>query len=246
MSITDSLPKVYPWQYEKGQLHVGVWAIQNALGATRDGDFGPQTEAVVKDFQDRHGLRPDGKVGFATQEALVKAQCSSAYRVHRLPPGSLESVSKGESAYNPGAVNHAVPGGVDVSSFQRRVYEPFSRLSIERALRIGYQARLLAARLRERKDAFYERRDLQGLRLNSHERAWRLAILSHNWPYGADRLASGHRLSDKVAPWVPATTTFKDGARVLTYTDWAKFYSLGAPEHDHKGKMVELVTGWPA
>ena len=40
-----------------------VVALQQALGITADGDFGPQTEAAVKAFQQRSGLEADGRVG---------------------------------------------------------------------------------------------------------------------------------------------------------------------------------------
>ena len=239
MSVTDVLPRQYPFTYEEGDHHIGVWAIQHAVGATRDGAFGPQTLATVQDFQDRHGLVPDGVVGAKTMEQLVRSQCAGAYRTHAVPPGSLESVSKGEAGWNVGAVNWASPGGVDVGAFQRRVYEPHTREAIERALRVNYQARLLAGRLRERKDAFYARGFL------SHERGWRCAVLAHNWPYGADRISRGFELSDRVAEWVPGTLTFDDGARVVTYKDWADWYSMGSSQHNHDGKMVSLVSGWP-
>lgn len=38
-----------------------------------DGDFGPTTRAAVEDFQRKHGLDPDGKVGNDTVEALKQA-----------------------------------------------------------------------------------------------------------------------------------------------------------------------------
>jgi peptidoglycan hydrolase-like protein with peptidoglycan-binding domain len=48
----------------------GVVALQQALGVTADGDFGPQTEAAVRAFQGAHGLTVDGIVGPATRAAL--------------------------------------------------------------------------------------------------------------------------------------------------------------------------------
>ena len=48
-----------------------VARIQQALGLTPDGVFGPGTDAAVRDFQRLAGLTPDGKVGPATWLALV-------------------------------------------------------------------------------------------------------------------------------------------------------------------------------
>ncbi|MBH8556247.1 peptidoglycan-binding protein [Nostocaceae cyanobacterium CENA357] len=42
------------------------------LGGNVDGDFGPTTEAAVKAAQKRYGLEPDGVVGGATWEVLLR------------------------------------------------------------------------------------------------------------------------------------------------------------------------------
>jgi len=51
----------------KGDL---VEEIQAKVGAKVDGDFGPKTEAAVRQFQREHGLVPDGIVGPLTWSAL--------------------------------------------------------------------------------------------------------------------------------------------------------------------------------
>jgi hypothetical protein len=48
-----------------------VKQVQEKLGVTVDGNFGPKTEAAVRAFQRDHGLVPDGIVGSTTWAALV-------------------------------------------------------------------------------------------------------------------------------------------------------------------------------
>jgi peptidoglycan hydrolase-like protein with peptidoglycan-binding domain len=44
--------------------------IFDRAGLVVDGNFGPATEAAVKDFQSRHGLVPDGQFGNLSRNAL--------------------------------------------------------------------------------------------------------------------------------------------------------------------------------
>jgi peptidoglycan hydrolase-like protein with peptidoglycan-binding domain len=44
--------------------------LQNMLGVSADGQFGPQTTAAVKNFQQKNGISPDGVVGPQTWFAL--------------------------------------------------------------------------------------------------------------------------------------------------------------------------------
>ena len=54
---------------KKGMKGAPVKRMQEKLGVTADGDFGPGTEAALKEFQTNHGLLVDGIAGpdtFAT------------------------------------------------------------------------------------------------------------------------------------------------------------------------------------
>ncbi|WAH36096.1 L,D-transpeptidase family protein [Alicyclobacillus dauci] len=60
----------YPTLHE-GMFNNDVKILQKALGIAADGDFGPMTDAVVKNFQKQHGLTVDGIVGQMTWKALL-------------------------------------------------------------------------------------------------------------------------------------------------------------------------------
>jgi hypothetical protein len=71
----------HPRHGECGVMAVGVtgtciislqsWLnIFDDAGLVVDGDFGPATEAAVRNFQGRHGLVPDGRFGDASRNAL--------------------------------------------------------------------------------------------------------------------------------------------------------------------------------
>lgn len=54
----------------KGDSGPSVKQLQTLLGIVADSDFGPNTETAVKEFQRKHALVVDGKVGPATWSAL--------------------------------------------------------------------------------------------------------------------------------------------------------------------------------
>ena len=56
---------------KKGSRGSNVKELQEALGLSADGVFGPGTEKAVKQFQQTNGLGVDGLVGKNTWEAIV-------------------------------------------------------------------------------------------------------------------------------------------------------------------------------
>ena len=63
-------PAVVHSTVRKGSKGETVKAVQKALGAKADGDFGPGTEAAVIAWQRSRGLVPDGIVGPSTLKAM--------------------------------------------------------------------------------------------------------------------------------------------------------------------------------
>ena len=60
-------PKPKPWRsVKKGSRGEAVKKVQQIVGATVDGQFGPKTDAAVRAYQEKHGLFIDGVVGPVT------------------------------------------------------------------------------------------------------------------------------------------------------------------------------------
>lgn len=70
MEPTEVAPNVSFEIVRRGSTGEWVIKLQEALEITADGDFGPRTEAVLKSFQEAHGLEPDGIAGRNTYRAL--------------------------------------------------------------------------------------------------------------------------------------------------------------------------------
>ena len=62
MSLTQNL--------QRGSKGEDVKKVQNFLGITADGDFGPNTEAAVREYQSENGLNVDGIVGSQTWASM--------------------------------------------------------------------------------------------------------------------------------------------------------------------------------
>jgi hypothetical protein len=98
---------------KRGDRGSAVRSIQQQLGISADGVFGPDTERAVKRFQRRHDLVADGIVGPLTRAALglkpfssrsVRRTSDRSVRV----PAVLRRIAECESGGNPRAIS---PGG---------------------------------------------------------------------------------------------------------------------------------------
>jgi Transglycosylase-like domain/Putative peptidoglycan binding domain len=91
-----------------GQPASTVRAVQQKLGVTADGVYGPRTRAAVRRFQRRRGLAVDGVVGPRTLAALGLAARSQGRTAGAAPTGSkalLARIAQCESGGNPRAVS---------------------------------------------------------------------------------------------------------------------------------------------
>jgi peptidoglycan hydrolase-like protein with peptidoglycan-binding domain len=90
-----------------------VRALQQKLGVSADGVYGPRTRAAVKRFQRAHGLAPDGVAGPQTLAALgvgtatkaKQADDSSAAASSGDAAATLQRIAQCESGGNPSAVS---------------------------------------------------------------------------------------------------------------------------------------------
>jgi peptidoglycan hydrolase-like protein with peptidoglycan-binding domain len=86
-----------------------VRAVQEKLGVTADGVYGPKTRAAVKRFQRAHGLAADGVAGPQTLAALGLTTDAAPAEASAAAPASsdatLQRIAQCESGGDPTAVS---------------------------------------------------------------------------------------------------------------------------------------------
>lgn len=78
----------------RGHEGANVGELQERLGLTPTGKFDAMTEDAVRQFQDRHNLDPDGKVGPRTLKALDAQQRSRETRTDKKEPKEASAKRK--------------------------------------------------------------------------------------------------------------------------------------------------------
>lgn len=246
MSLFSDPPTTTKYSFKRGDYHIGVWALQRFFNGidydpmTEDGSFGPQTEAAVKRYQNSTGASVDGIVGPQTQARIVRSCVVRAPYGQSLPKGLIEGQIDLESGRYIAAVNSKISGGLDLGLTQRRVKgPPYNEAEVAAAFDpLGSVARSV--------NELYSRYAVFKTRVAGNEYAWRLAALAHNWPYAAEEISRGRKLSTtREATWAGGAK-FDDGAQVFSWHDWAGFYAMGTHAHRHPGSATRLAFGIPS
>lgn len=226
--------KTFDYVLKRGVQGHSVFALQLNLNLLRknkiveDGDFGLQMEDAVKQYQRTANLVVDGIAGGATQKALGRRLMIPAWRPYNLPVGLPEGLVESESSWYVGTVNWGVAGGVDLGWIQDRVTwgsggpESVSEDRWRQAYSGPYGGAHIGNKLRNRHDTFWGARASTYKGITTHRRAWELAALWHNYPYGADKLAryGENAMSEESAQWV--LNIGVEG--VESPADWCRFY----------------------
>lgn len=214
------------WSLKQGMTGHDVVAVQIALVNAGfklpvDGVYGVGTESAIYSYQSAKGLKADGVCGPVTQEKFVRSQ--SLRYGKRLPRGMLPSIAANESSFLLGArTSHPSDSGYDLGAFQHSLgsHTPSTQDNIRKALSVPYMAQRTAGEVL----AAYTRYRSWGK--VGERRCWELAVLRHNFPLAADRLAQGLSIfinpaeDHEVKQWVVEAS----GGRLQTTREWCDAY----------------------
>lgn len=271
---TDTPPGWTVWSIQRACNRISYVGLPSGpMVIEEDGVFGPQTVLAVRAVQSLFTFKTLSErtstqfhrhvVKFFTGDhPLSPAVYRQMYGA--LPDNLLHSISDGEASYCLACVsrNKDAAGkttSADCGPFQDSLYPGDfpEQHRVERAFDVRVQAAELAAKLAGHYITYKDQAGTHDGKpgfMSASEKAWRLAALYHNWPAGADRLASTptSQLSKawfEDADWVIAIggsrpVHLPDGYEIRSMYDWARFYSLGFTDHSWPGSVVKHVIDW--
>lgn len=206
----------YRTTLRRGDRGTDVAALQINLAVFTDGVYGAQTTAAVSDVQKQERLLVDGVAGPATQRKLCLRLSQGATDHYKLPKRLLEGCMENESGFAIACYSeHPSDTGFDLGPYQDSI-EPGkgSQARYVKAYNAASMALDTGRKYRTQYD-LYRRRGVES------DRAWRLAVLYHNWPWAADRLSRGLSVGwDNRAGWVEQAS----GGRLHTNGEWITAY----------------------
>ena len=247
MSYTLRPNEHYRTSFKYGMVGWDVATIQIALNDRAeghalevDGEFGPLTKAAVERAQRAVGAVVDGIAGPETQSRM----CVAASRLAQghLPHDLLKGIVLGESS---GIIPTTSPayadGSRDYGPWQAHSLDPLNPASFFKPL---VMAERVAQRLAAAFAKFEPEPYCQHSPLGPAQAAWRLAVLSYNWPEAAEQIALGREAVWRYADMGGHMITLNEPAKwveamglpgVVTGMDWCEFYT--------SSKCV-YVTNW--
>jgi len=225
----------YRMAFKKGMKGTDVAALQlNLKNIAVDGDFGPATDARVREYQRAHALVEDGIAGGATQTLMCKKLSAAAADASGLPAGFLPSLIVNESGFYLAAVSrHPSDAGLDVGAYQRSSgHSPGDQTFYAAAYDVGSSATVAAHAAKKLHDDTYSApvassryyTELAGG--NADKFAWQMAALNHNWPAAAASIpkngyaTSGVSGDDSPSEWVEKASN----GRLHTAREWVMSY----------------------
>jgi hypothetical protein len=180
-------------------VQLGVLAIQKLAGLagpSLDGWYGKATDVAVRAMQDAVDVTADGIVGPATMRAALSHLVYDIAEEYAVPAPYLGGIAAHESGFDPGAVG---VNGFDHGLVQINLDAHAASVSIEDALDPEYALRWAARELRATHDRWSGR---------TRYDLWKIAILNHNSPLNAQRLAqTGKYPTEQAASYVASVLT---------------------------------------
>lgn len=157
-------------------------ALTGITGADLDGWYGPQTDEAVRAAQTRLGLVVDGIAGARTMRGLLTSGITAAATASRIPLRYLGGILVHESLLDPAAVGYTTPSDHGLPQINLGAFDEGSTeyVTYEQAMDPAFSIPWTAKRMRGIYDQWVGKTPAD---------PWEVAILNHNSPYNALRLA---------------------------------------------------------